>query len=112
LPGAIPSAFALTLGTLLFILFLRLYRESDRSAPGVGAHASYWRITYAVVALMILLPLLFAADACGSTPAPIAQKSSVVTPSGTSTLVITPTATNASGKPLQMPLIQLTLTVN
>jgi hypothetical protein len=32
------------------------------------------------------------------TNAPAAQKSSIVTPSGTSTLVITPTATNASGK--------------
>ena len=43
---------------------------------------------------------------------PAAQKSSIVTPSGTSTLVITPTATNASGKALQLPLIQLTLVVN
>jgi len=32
------------------------------------------------------------------TNAPAAQKSSIVTPSGTSTLVIRPTATNASGK--------------
>jgi hypothetical protein len=75
---------------------------------------SFSRIAYAMAALMLFLPLLFAADGCGggSTPAPTAQKSSVVTPSGTSTLVITPTATNASGKALQMPLIQLTLTVN
>lgn len=94
--------------------FLRSNREWGGSAPAIGAHASHWGIAYAMVALMILLPLLFAADGCGggSTPAPTAQKSSVVTPSGTSTLVITPTATNASGKALQIPLIQLTLTVN
>jgi hypothetical protein len=67
-----------------------------------------------MVALLIFVPLLIAADGCGgaSTNTPAAQKSSIVTPSGTSTLVITPTATNASGKALQMPLIQLTLVVN
>lgn len=43
---------------------------------------------------------------------PAAQKSSIVTPSGTSTLVHTPTAGNAAGKPLQMPPIQVTLVVN
>jgi Abnormal spindle-like microcephaly-assoc'd, ASPM-SPD-2-Hydin len=113
-PGVTPSAVGLALGMLLFILFLRSNREWGGSAPAIEAHAPHWRIAYAMVALMILLPLLFAADGCGggSTPAPTAQKSSVVTPSGTSTLVITPTATNASGKALQIPLIQLTLTVN
>jgi hypothetical protein len=67
-----------------------------------------------MVALLIFVPLILAADGCGGglTIAPTAQKTSVVTPSGTSTLVITPIATNASGKPLQMPLIQLTLVVN
>jgi hypothetical protein len=63
---------------------------------------------------VIFVPLLFAVDGCegAGTNAPAAQKSSIVTPSGTSTLVITATATNASGKALQMPLIQLTLIVN
>jgi hypothetical protein len=71
-------------------------------------------MVYAMAALLIFVPLIFAADRCGggSTVAPTAQKTSVVTPSGTSTLVITPTATNASGKALQMPLMQLTLVVN
>jgi hypothetical protein len=35
-----------------------------------------------------------------------------VTPSGISTLGIAPTATNAAGKALQMPLVQLTLVVD
>jgi hypothetical protein len=67
-----------------------------------------------MAALLIFIPLIFAADGCGggSITTPAAQKTSVVTPSGTSTLVITPTATNTSGKALQMPLIQLTLVVN
>jgi hypothetical protein len=40
------------------------------------------------------------------------QKSSRVTSRGTSALVVTPTAINASGKALQLPLIQVTLVVN
>jgi hypothetical protein len=36
----------------------------------------------------------------------------VITPAGTSTIVITPTAMSATGQPLQLPPIQLTLTVN
>jgi hypothetical protein len=98
-------------------LVLRFYREWSGLLPAVGPqaapHASPRKIVYAMVALAILVPFLFSADGCGgaaSTPA--AQKSSIVTPSGTSTLVITPTATNASGKALQLPLIQLTLVVN
>jgi hypothetical protein len=36
----------------------------------------------------------------------------VITPAGTSTIVISPTAMSATGQPLQLPPIQLTLTVN
>ena len=112
----LPGAFTLALGALLFILVLRFYRESGGFIPAVGPqaapHASPRKIVYSLVALAILVPFLFATDGCGGAAStPVAQKSSIVTPSGTSTLVITPTATNASGKGLQMPLIQLTLTV-
>jgi hypothetical protein len=37
--------------------------------------------------------------------------SAIVTPSGTSTIVITPSAMSLSGQPLQLQPIQLTLTV-
>ena len=111
---ASPGALAVALGTLIFVLVLCLYRELGASIPDLGSHASRWKMIYAMVALLIFVPLILAADGCGggSTIAPTAQKTSVVTPSGTSTLVVTPTATNASGKALQMPLIQLTLVVN
>jgi trimeric autotransporter adhesin len=111
---ASPGALVVALATLLFILVLRLYREWGASSPALGSHPSRWKIAYAMAALLIFVPLIFAADGCGggSTIAPTAQKTSVATPSGTSTLVITPTATNAAGKALQMPLIQLTLAVN
>jgi hypothetical protein len=83
--------------TLLFIVVLRLYREREASTCDTRPHALRWKIAYAVVALLILIPLIFAADGCGggSSTTPAAQKTSVVTPSGTSTLVITPTTTDA-----------------
>ena len=119
----LPGAFTVALGILFFIL-LRLYRGGDGLTLAFGSYAmgSHWTdsrasrrlIIYAMAALLIFVPLIFATDGCGGAPAitPAAQKSSIVTPSGTSTLVLTPTATNASGKALQMPPIQLTLTVN
>jgi hypothetical protein len=112
-PPARPGGFTRALTALLCILVLFLYRKWDASTVASGAHASRSKITYAMASLLIFLPL-FAASGCGagSAATPVAQKSSIVTPSGTSTLVITPTATNASGKALQMPLIQLTLVVN
>jgi hypothetical protein len=110
---ALPAAFAVALGTLLFILILRSYREWGGSTPAIGPRASRSKIVYTAAALLIFVPFLFAADVCGggSTNTPTPQKSSTVTTSGTSTLIITPTATNASGKALQMPLIQVTLVV-
>jgi len=107
----LPGAFTLALGFPCFILVLRFYLESSGFA--VDPYSSRWKFIYAMVALAIFVPFLFVANGCGgATTMPAAQKSSIVTPSGTSTLVITPTATNASSKALQLPLIQLTLTVN
>ena len=108
------GAFAAALYALFFILILRFYREWGGSTYTNGFNAPRWKIAYAVAVLMLFIPLIFAANGCGGAAAnaPAAQKSSIVTPSGTSTLVITPTTTNASGKALQLPLIQLTLTVN
>jgi hypothetical protein len=92
-------------------LVWRFYLES--SGLAVDPYSSRWKAIYAMVAVAILVPFLLVANGCGgATTAPAAQKSSIVTPSGTSTLVITPTASNASGKALQLPLIQLTLLVN
>jgi hypothetical protein len=64
----------------------------------------------------ILLCSVIYATGCGSgsavtTSPPIITPPSVVTPSGTSTITITPTAMSSSGQPLQLPPIQLTLAV-
>jgi hypothetical protein len=107
------GALAAAVSAVLFIVVLRFYRERAGLDDASRSNTSPWTIAYAI-AVLIFIPLIFAADGCGGAAptAPAAQKSSIVTPSGTSTLVITPTATNASGKALQMPLIQLMLIVN
>jgi len=48
----------------------------------------------------------------GSSAALVTPPPPVITPAGTSTIVITPTAMSATGQPLQLQPIQLTLTVN
>jgi hypothetical protein len=40
------------------------------------------------------------------------QAVQIVTPPGTSTITVTPSAKSTSGQPLQLPAIQLTLTVD
>jgi 6-phosphogluconolactonase (cycloisomerase 2 family) len=58
--------------------------------------------------------LLFCSAGCGggNASAPAPQTPQVVTPQGTSTITVTPSATSVNGKPLQLQPIQLTLTVN
>lgn len=69
---------------------------------------------YAATAFFLILGVIFAATGCGggSTTAAAPQLPQVVTQQGTSMITITPSATSASGKPLQLQPIQLTLTVN
>jgi len=64
---------------------------------------------------IFLCSVLYAAG-CGSgssdvTPPPPVTPPAIVTPSGTSTITITPSAMSPSGQPLQLQPIQLTLTV-
>jgi len=93
--------FAVLLG--LFIAG-RAFRET--LAPRHRALAS----ALAAVACISLI----SAAGCGggSSQASVTPPPPVITPQGTSTLTITPSATNSAGKPLQLAPVQLTLTVN
>jgi hypothetical protein len=97
-----------------FILSLVLYREAVDRPLSRGSNLHHPKIAYAATVLALFIPLILAVNGCGggasSTPAP--QGSTLVTPSGTYTLVLTPSPMNASGKPLQLAPIQLTLIVN
>ena len=66
----------------------------------------------AFAAIVILLMLGSGGCGGGSTSQAAPQTPRVVTPQGTSTITVTPSATSAGGKPLPLQLIQLTLTVN
>ena len=63
---------------------------------------------------IIAVFIIFASTGCGGGSASVAppQITPVVTPAGTSAITVTPAANSASGQPLQLQPIQLTLTVN
>ena len=61
--------------------------------------------------LAAVLSAILGVTGCGGGSAAVAPPPPIVTPSGTSTIVITPSAMSVSGQPLQLQPIQLTLTV-
>jgi len=94
---------------MLLVTIARNHRISDDSR-GAG------RLALGGALIAILLCSVIYATGCGSgsavtTSPPIITPPSVVTPSGTSTITITPAAMSSSGQPLQLPPIQLALTV-
>ena len=101
---------------LLFLAFLLMI---------VGGHQEVFHRSFEVKRLAwsgalaaILLCCVTYADGCGggssgsSASVNVAPPPGPVTPSGTSTIIVTPTATSLTGQPLQLTPIQLTLTVN
>jgi hypothetical protein len=107
------AIYTLAIIAAFCILFLILYREAPGQPLARGSNLHYRKTVYAASILALFIPLILAVNGCGgasSTPAP--QGSTLVTPTGTYTLVITPSAMNAAGKPRQLAPIQLTLVVN
>jgi hypothetical protein len=102
-------ALALILGMFILAIYRGAARPVHRDSDGW-----HWRGVFAMGAPVVLAALLMTLNGCvGSTsPVPMPQGNSLVTPSGTSILVLTPVATNAAGKTLQLSPIQLTLVVN
>jgi Domain of unknown function (DUF1929)/Legume lectin domain/PKD domain len=62
--------------------------------------------------LLILLLAVYGVAGCASGGSSSPAPGTTGTKAGTYTLTLTPTATSTTGKPLQLPTIQLTLTVN
>ena len=100
-----PMPLLLTLALLLLARF-----KNGRQAAAISRNM---RIVWSGALATTLFCLMIYAAGCGAgtsivttTPPP------VFTPSGTSTIVVSPTAMSSTGKPLQLPPIQLTLTVN
>jgi hypothetical protein len=109
-PRTVPPPALRTLPPLcalvLLLLLLALIRKRDSTHRPWRAGAGYVFATLAVL-------LVLSASGCGGgstnvTPAPPPQ---IVTPKGTFTIVVTPSATSVNGQPLQLQPIPLTLTV-
>jgi hypothetical protein len=88
----------------ILLLILRYRRGFEHTA-----HARRMALNIALVALLSYATLSVGACGGGSTAAIAPQ--TIITPTGTSTIVITPTAMSSTGQPLQLQPIQLTLTV-
>jgi hypothetical protein len=95
----------LPIAALLFFLLLAVGKVARLALPRrYGVAAGF--------ASMILF-VVFGTDACGGgSSQTVTAPPPVITPQGTSTITVTPSAMSASGKPLQLQAIQLTLTVN
>ena len=111
-PGALPFPGMRVVPSLpvcacAFVLFLLARRARRALIPWTNGCAIYTAASIAVF-------FLFCPAGCGggSTSPSAPQGPQVVTPQGTSTITIMPSATSANGEPLPWQPIQLTLTVN
>ncbi len=115
-PPSIPRRFVPPSGIralplLAFALLLVIIAKNRWMFFGAsGSRRSAWSGGFAAI---LLCSVSYAAG-CGSsvatTPTPVTPPA-IVTPSGTSTIIITLTALSSSGQPLQLQPLQLTLTV-
>jgi 6-phosphogluconolactonase (cycloisomerase 2 family) len=105
----IPGGPLLPLGAFALLLLLSVigFREFE-TATGRR------RMAFCGILSAAILCAFVGVAGCGggsAALAPLVAPPSIVTPSGTSTIVVTPAALSSTGKPLQLQPIQLTLTV-
>jgi 6-phosphogluconolactonase (cycloisomerase 2 family) len=112
LPPSVPRPFVPPAGIPLLLLALVLV--------SVVAAGSRWvldsavrprRLAWSGALTAILFCSVTYAGCGGSSSSPSVTPPPIITPPGTSTITITPTAMSSSGQPLQLPTIPLTLTV-
>jgi hypothetical protein len=92
----------LTLGWVLLVAVKNLRR--------LGSAEGRRRLTRCGALTVAVFCVFLGIAGCGGGSAAVPQPS-IVTPSGTSTIVITPTAMSSSGQPLELQPIQLKLIV-
>ncbi|MGC1614480.1 MAG: choice-of-anchor D domain-containing protein [Candidatus Acidiferrum sp.] len=99
----------LTLGIILFLLLVFRARRDSKPQPRPRRLA-----LGAALTTLAFVAILNAAGCGGGSPSVSATTppQQIVTPQGTSAIMIIPSATSVSGQPLQLQPIQLTLTVN
>jgi Cep192 domain 4 len=106
----LPLLQGLTAGLLLLLLFF--------FGPGMtsGAilrprHLAFGRAISAIV-LLAALTIVGTIAGCGGGSQAVTPPPQIVTPQGMSNITVTPSANSVSGQALQLPQIELTLTVN
>jgi hypothetical protein len=80
--------------------------------PKAEATQRLRRIVFGGAFAAVILFTTLTTTGCGGGSYATTPPPPVITPQGTSTITVTPTAMSTSGKPLQLQAIQLTLTVN
>jgi hypothetical protein len=99
---AVPS---LTIVVILFLSLMLGVRHRSSAQPRRPAFSG-------AIIFLVMLSAMLGASGCGGGSDAITAPPQIVTPHGQSIIIVTPSATSASGKPLQLQPIQLTLTVN
>jgi hypothetical protein len=113
LPPSIPWRFHLPARIrvlqlfVLVVLLVLLTRNSGKFDVALG---NMRLARTGALTVMLLCSVIYSAG-CGSSSAVTTTPPPIVTPSGTSTIIITMTAMSPTQQPLQLPPIQLTLTV-
>ena len=114
LPPSIPVRFTplpgLRMLPLLALALVLLVMISNRRAFESTPYAKRIAWNGAFVAIVLCAGFTIAGCGAGSSSS-VTPLPPVITPSGTSTIIITPSAMSPSGQPLQLQPIQLTLTV-
>lgn len=107
LPGGLAPVRAVAGLVVLFLVALLLAIYLSR---GLGVDPRRIALCSGIACAVVIAGL--GLGGCGGGTSAITPPPPVVTPQGTSTITVTPSATSAAGKPLQLQPIQLALTVN
>jgi hypothetical protein len=114
LPPSIPRRFVPPVGirVLLLLAFAVILLKAARNRWVFDSALRPRRLAWSGALTAILFcSVTYAAGCGGSNLRASVAPTPIVTPPGTSTITITPTAMSSSGQPLQLPTIPLTLTV-
>ena len=104
-PGQLPILFLLVMA----LVFLGTIKLGGKFAAASRGKRLAWN---GVLAAVFVCAVIYVAR-CGATGASVATvPPPIITPAGTSTIAVSPTAMSSTGQPLQLQPIQLTLTVN
>ncbi|HEY6944842.1 MAG TPA: choice-of-anchor D domain-containing protein, partial [Candidatus Acidoferrum sp.] len=100
------------LAPVLLVLLLSFFLWFRRSCRWPDCATARNRLALCAALFAAIFCITFSLAGCGGGSAAVTPPPPVVTPSGTSTLTIAPSANSSTGQPLQLQPIQLTLTVN